>query len=180
MSVSDAKALGVPYGTTVGQATSLGVTPGSVSTANGMKVSALQTAKDLMAMYNAEGGNPKAVGSSRLFYDRFGGGAARDFVNKYDTLHAQLELGNVNFLKGQGQISEGEREILARASTELKRDSSEKNFGKVLQGVIDALSSQSQVSPSNNSLSINGESQPQTMTLPNGMTLTLQADGTYK
>lgn len=55
-----------------------------------------------------------------------------DMVSKINQVKSILELGAAGQLKGQGQVSEGEREILKRAASSLDRVRSEDEFRKAL------------------------------------------------
>jgi len=101
-------------------------------------------AESIMADFKARKGTD-AVGRSRLW----GGGAIRaaipgtesyDFKNSVSNLVSQLSLDGVKYLKGQGQVSDAERALLANAVTKLKLSQSESEFEETLQGIIDRLS----------------------------------------
>ena len=103
---------------------------------------ALANAKALMQKFNDRTGT-YAVGSSR-----FWGGAAAgnipgtdsyNFANDFNAIKSQLSLEAVKFLKGQGQVSDAERALLAQAATKLNLSQSEDEFKKTLQGIIDKL-----------------------------------------
>ena len=114
-------------------------------TTNGLtelQSSALSSAEELLKKFNDKKGT-SAVGKSG-FLSSFGyglipGTERADFVNKYNSLIAQLQLDNVKYLKGQGQVSDAERKILSDASTALKLSQSEADFGSTLQGIVDSL-----------------------------------------
>lgn len=109
-------------------------------------IQALQTAKDLLAKFNARKGT-NVVGESRIF----GGGALGqnlpgtdqyDFANTFNTLKSQLSLDASKYLKGQGSLSDGERALLASAVSSLnlaQSDGQDGEFKKTLQSVIDKL-----------------------------------------
>lgn len=59
--------------------------------------------------------------------------------NKYDQLKALLSLDNIQMLKGTGQISDKEQEILENASTSLGRNLSDVAFKKVLTDLRNEL-----------------------------------------
>ncbi len=59
--------------------------------------------------------------------------------NKYDQLKALLSLDNIQLLKGTGQISDKEQEILSNAATSLGRNLSDVDFRKVLTKLRDDL-----------------------------------------
>lgn len=56
----------------------------------------------------------------------------QDTISKIEQLKATLELAAAGQLKGQGQVSEGEREILRRAASGLDRARSEDEFRRAL------------------------------------------------
>jgi len=139
---------------------------------------ALVNAKALMTKVDA-GTGTSAVGSSRLW----GAGAIRGavpgspaygFSNDFNAIKSQLSLEAVKYLKGQGQVSDAERALLAQAATKLNLSQSESEFKTTLQSIINKLET-----GNSEGTSTGGSSQPQTMVL-NGQTLTLQADGTYE
>lgn len=107
-----------------------------------LQTSAYMTAKDVLDKFNK--GGSVIVGTTKWlspFGWTFLPGIRQDFINKYKTLIAQLALDNVKYLKGQGQISDSERKILSEASTALNINSSDKEFKKILQGIIDTFES---------------------------------------
>lgn len=59
--------------------------------------------------------------------------------NKYDQLKALLSLDNIQLLKGTGQISDKEQEILSNAATSLGRNLPDDDFRKVLTKLRDDL-----------------------------------------
>lgn len=100
----------------------------------------LVVAKELLDMFD-KGQGISTVGQSRLF----GGGIATpgspssDFYSKYDQLAAMAQLDASKFLKGQGQVSDAERQILANAATSLKPSQSEELFRATLVQMIEKL-----------------------------------------
>lgn len=103
---------------------------------------ALANAKSLMDKLNSHTGTA-AVGGSRAL----GGGLLANipgsqsfgFKNDFDAVKSQLSLEGVKYLKGQGQVSDAERALLAQAVTKLNLSQSEGEFKSTLQGVIDKL-----------------------------------------
>jgi hypothetical protein len=55
-------------------------------------------------------------------------------------LKSQLSLEAIKYLKGQGQVSDAERRILAEAVSELNLSQTESAFEESLQQIIDKLS----------------------------------------
>lgn len=106
-------------------------------------IQALATAKDLMNKFTT-GKGTSAVGGSRLFGGAIAGATpgtdASNFTNDYNTLISQLSLDGSKYLKGQGQISDSERALLAGAVTKLKLSQSEDEFKSTLQSIINSLS----------------------------------------
>lgn len=105
---------------------------------------ALDKAERLKEMF--DGGNRAAIGKSSVFsggslFDiAFPGSETADFINTLNQLTNLLSLSNVGLLKGQGQVSDGERRILESASSGgLKRTFSEKEWYKNLLDTISAL-----------------------------------------
>lgn len=67
------------------------------------------------------------------------GTKTQNTVNEYNKLKAKLSLDNVKALKGQGAISNGERDLLANASTSIGRNLSDTDFKAQLQSLKDGL-----------------------------------------
>lgn len=112
-------------------------TPGAPSE---LKTTALSAAKDLLKRY--DDGQKFAVGGSSLFGTLPGTGA-RDFVKNFENVKSLLSLDNIKYLKGQGQVSDAERRLLAEASTQLSRDQSEEQFRLTLEGIVKTLGGES-------------------------------------
>lgn len=139
---------------------------------------ALENAKALMTKVDA-GTGMGAVGASRFWAAgavgaNMPGTPAYGLSNDFNAIKSQLSLDAVKFLKGQGQVSDAERALLAQAATKLNLSQSETEFKQTLQQIINKLETGS--IEGNNT---GGSSNPQTMVL-NGQTLTLQSDGTYE
>jgi murein DD-endopeptidase MepM/ murein hydrolase activator NlpD len=123
-------------------------TSGNVlKTPNGSQIPELQynaytRAKDLLQKFNERKGTT-AVGRTGILgtfgYGLIPGTKRADFINMYEGLVADLALDAVKYLKGQGQVSDAERRLLANAATTLKLNSSEDEFRKILTGVISAI-----------------------------------------
>lgn len=58
---------------------------------------------------------------------------------KVDQLKAKLQLANIKYIKGQGTVTDAERQILREAMTALTYDMSDTDFKKELTKVKDAL-----------------------------------------
>lgn len=103
---------------------------------------ALTTAKTLMDKFG-KGQGTSVVGGSRLFGGALAGVTpgtdAANFKNDFNSLKSQLSLEGVKYLKGQGQVSDAERALLASAVTKLNLSQSDDEFKTTLQGVIDRL-----------------------------------------
>jgi hypothetical protein len=99
----------------------------------------LLSAEDLLEKFDK--GGSITVGGTKFTPFGWGifPGEGTDFINKYNTLIAQLALDNVKYLKGQGQVSDAERKILNDASTSLKRNSSDTEFRKNLVDIINSF-----------------------------------------
>ena len=103
---------------------------------------ALTSAKSLLQKFDA-GEGTSAVGKS-AFLNSFGTGfipgtQRANFVVDFDALKAQLALEGVKYLKGQGAVSDAERELLKQATTKLNRAQTEAEFKKSLESIISKL-----------------------------------------
>jgi len=100
-----------------------------------LKLQAKDSAKALLDKFN-EGGATGAVGFgtgvSRFVTGLVGGTPIQDFTVQFDNLKSLLSLDNVKLLKGQGQVSDSERKLLADASTKLSLSQSREEFRKTL------------------------------------------------
>ncbi len=98
-------------------------------------------AEELMRKFTA-GEGTSAVGKSRIFGGSlaFPGSAKSNLVIDFQNLKDMLSLEGVKYLKGQGQVSDAERALLANAITKLNLSQSEDEFKGTLQGIIDTLS----------------------------------------
>lgn len=103
---------------------------------------ALVTAKDLLTKFDA-GKGTSAVGKSGLLgsfgYGLIPGTDRSNFVTDFNSLKSQLSLEGVKYLKGQGQVSDAERALLAAAVTKLNLAQSESEFKDTLNGIIAKL-----------------------------------------
>jgi len=140
LSIAEAKSLGLPYGTTQGEAIAMGKVPGEVKQATELKASALTTANEILQAYQStlQFGKSLPIGLNSIF-GTIPGTTARDFSVKFNNLKALLSLDNIKYLKGQGQISDAERLLLEQASSKLDRSLSWGEFGKTLNETIKIL-----------------------------------------
>jgi len=114
--------------------------PSEALRASEIKDNALSSAKALLAKFDA-GQGTSAVGTSRLLgLQMIPGQAPKDFEVLFDNLKALLSLDNASLLKGQGQISDGERKMLADASSVINLSQSEGDFRNSLANIVQALS----------------------------------------
>lgn len=104
-----------------------------------LQQNALNTAKQMVADFDK---GKWIVGGSSLIADwaTLPGSAAADYRIKYNNLKSLLALDNVKYLKGQGQVSDAERKLLAEASSQLDVHSSEAEFKKALNDIVTVLS----------------------------------------
>ncbi len=119
------------------------VVPEATKQANETKQNALKSAQDLLQKLKDGVGN-SAVGSSRTFYggllSRLPGTDAKNLTIQFNNLKSLLSLDNVKLLKGQGAVSDAERQLLADASSKLDLGQSEGEFVKALEDIISGLS----------------------------------------
>lgn len=120
----------------------MGNSPDGKPTTTELGKASLETAKGLLTKFT-EGKGTSAVGKSG-FLGSFGaalipGTDRANFVTDFNSLKSQLSLEGVKYLKGQGQVSDSERALLAQAVTKLNLSQSEDEFKKTLQGIIDKL-----------------------------------------
>jgi hypothetical protein len=100
---------------------------------------ALLNAKSLLAKFDARQGTG-AVGKSAIFNKATIPGTERaNFINDFNAVKSQLSLEAVKYLKGQGQVSDAERALLAQAATKLNLSQSEPEFKTTLQALINKL-----------------------------------------
>jgi len=118
--------------------------------ASELKTSALTSAQELLNKFNS-GQGTSAVGMSRLFGLQYiPGTKPANFQIQFDNLKSLISLDNVKYLKGQGQVSDAERKLLADASSKLNLSQSEDEFKKALEDIVNGLSGTS-TSTDNNS-----------------------------
>jgi hypothetical protein len=136
LTVNEAKTLGVPYGTTRGEASAMAKVPGAVSEAGALKITALDSARALMEKFKKPGA---PVGAASIGFN-LPGSERRNFIIQFDNLKSLMSLDAVKYLKGQGAVSEAERALLANAASRLDRAQSKPEFEKALGDMITALS----------------------------------------
>lgn len=144
-------------------------------TATELGLKSKEAALNLLAkMDNKEG--TAAVGGSRVFGGALGlpGSDPRNFTIDFQNLKDLLSLDGTRYLKGQGQVSDAERAMLASAVTRLNLAQSEGDFRTTLNDIVSTLDGSKYGSTEDVS-----SGQPPTMIL-NGQTFYLQADGTYQ
>lgn len=114
-----------------------------------LDLQSLDTGKELRTMLEKGIGN-SAVGASRniggAILGRLPGTDAKDFTNKFNTFKAQLDLGRVGLLKGQGAVSDAERALLS-AANELNLGQSEGDFKATLEKIIKGLQETGEAPP---------------------------------
>lgn len=109
--------------------------------ANELKSNALTSANSLLEKFNS-GTGTSAVGGSRLLgLQNVPGSSPRDFEVQFNNLKSLLSLDNVKLLKGQGAVSDAERQLLERASSKLDLAQSESEFKSALIDIRNALGS---------------------------------------
>lgn len=102
-----------------------------------LKLEARNIAEDLLnKTKSGQGGF--ALGKTSIF-GTLPGTKSRDFVKNLDQVKSLLSLDNIKYLKGQGQVSDAERDLLQKASTQLGRDQSEEAFRQTLENIVQAL-----------------------------------------
>jgi len=127
LSIDEAKTLGVPYGTTVGDAVKSGKTPGKEDAGKDSTGTIMTALDQLIASdTNAISGVP----SLSAFIP---GTDAQKTKNLYDQVKGMLSLENRNLLKGSGAISDFESKTLEKAASSLGRNLSDKDFKATLQ-----------------------------------------------
>lgn len=104
-----------------------------------IKTQALTSARDLLGKL-LSGDGTSAVGMSRIFgLQNIPGTAPKDFEIQFNNLKSLLSLDNVALLKGQGAVSDSEREMLNKASAKLELSQSEDEFKSALQDIVNVL-----------------------------------------
>lgn len=134
LSISEAKELGVPYGTTKAQAISMGRTPGQAG-GGGSDIAkeALSVISNIMG--NTTGFNT-AVGIADIL-PNIPGTAASDFRNDVSRLKALLTLDNLKLLKGA--MSDKDLAFLLSVGTSLNTNMSKEAFNKELANIQQKL-----------------------------------------
>lgn len=166
LSINEAKTLGVPYGTTRGQAIAKGLIPGQTAGSSMVKESDIQALLD----------NPKFNRIFGAFDQKFGGTINSDAIlarKQYEQIVAKLKLDNRKVLKGQGAVSDFEGRTLAEAASTLDRAFNETTARKVLTDLLNTVRSGGVESDSSDE----GTS-PDTIEA-GGQTLVLGPDGKY-
>jgi len=103
-----------------------------------LKTRALTAAQQLLKDFQDNKGN---VGLNRFsLAQHLPGTSQYSFDSNYDNLKSLLSLDNVRFLKGQGQVSDAERALLEKASSQLDIKKSATDFERALQDIIKSLS----------------------------------------
>ena len=105
--------------------------------------------------------------------------SARNFINAVLRRESGAVISPTEFAEARKQYlpQPGDSEDILRqkeVNRNIAYNSFKRGAGSAYQSLDDLLGT------SNNTPTSNTQNQPQTMTLPNGTTLTLQADGTYK
>lgn len=101
-----------------------------------LKKDALASAQGLLKKFDE--GNKFAVGKSGVF-PVFPGTKAADFKIHFKNLKSMLSLDNVKLLKGQGAVSDAERDLLAAASARLDLAQTEDEFRSALVDIVHSL-----------------------------------------
>lgn len=100
---------------------------------------AATSAQALLDKFNT-GQGTSAVGKSRMLgLQLVPGSKAKDFEIQFNNLKSLLSLENVKYLKGQGQVSDAERKLLADASAKLDLAQSESEFKTSLENIVKVL-----------------------------------------
>lgn len=134
----------------------MGNSPDGKPTTTELGKAALTSAKDLLEKFtDPNNPNNNAVGGSSLLNRIALPGTDRaNFINDFNTLKAQLSLEGVKYLKGQGQVSDAERALLAQATSKLSLGQSEAEFKKTLDSIINKLNGTSESGTSDGSQAI--------------------------
>ena len=125
LSISDAKALGVPYGTTVGQAIKMGVTPGQGGTGV-LQLASTKNNIDSVTSLLSDKNLSSSVGPNSLsrtsFTNWFTGGKS-NFIAGVEQMRSQLNLETLINAKAQGAtfgaLSDNELKMLASAASKI-------------------------------------------------------------
>jgi hypothetical protein len=113
----------------------------SATSPSELQINALDSARDLLTLYDEiKDTNDNPVGGLLEIAPAYPGSRKADFVSQFNNLFGLLQLEDVKYLKGQGQVSNAERRLLAEAATKLNRSQSKSEFRKTLQEIVDKLS----------------------------------------
>lgn len=111
-------------------------------TLSALQQQAYDSAKELYKKF-IEGKGTSAVGKSNFMgsfgYGLIPGTERSDFISQFDNLMSLLSLDNVKYLKGQGAVSDAERQLLSDSVSTLSRNQSEPEFKKTLGNIISVL-----------------------------------------
>jgi len=118
-----------------------------------LKTDAATSAQQLLARLSS-GGSGFGVGVGSVL-PVIPGSKTADFVRNLDNLKSLLSLDNVKYLKGQGQISDAERKLLADSATQLDRTQSPDQFRQTLTSIVTALNGANAGAPDSGSQSYN-------------------------
>lgn len=113
--------------------------PGLAKATSELQTQALTSAQDLLDKFTGSNGSA-AVGKSRLFGLQYiPGTKTKDFEIQFNNLKSLLSLDNIKLLKGQGAVSDSERQLLADASSKLNLGQSEGEFKTALENIVKSL-----------------------------------------
>ena len=125
LSISDAKALGVPYGTTVGQAIKAGITPGQSSN-NTMALATTKSNVDQIGSLLKDGNLSSDVGPdtfARTSFTNWATGGKSNFIAGVQQVVSQLNLDALINAKAQGAtfgaLSDNELKMLASTASKI-------------------------------------------------------------
>jgi hypothetical protein len=133
LTITEAKTLGVPFGTTAAQA--FGVTPGKSVGQSDTSKSISSVIDQLLAT------DTKAISGIPSITSFIPGTDAQKTKNLYNQLKGMLSLENRTQLKGSGAISDFEAKILEKAASSLGTNLSDKDFVETLNQLKKDLSS---------------------------------------
>jgi len=131
---------GIDYQVNADGSLSTPTTPEEAQKITALQKEALSSAQQLMEYVKTNKGT-SALGFTGVFGTaKIPGTAAYNLSKQYDNLKSLLSLENIKYLKGQGQVSDAERRLLADASTKLDKGLPFKEFKKTLVDIISVLS----------------------------------------
>lgn len=125
LSVTEAKALGVPYGTTKAQAIAKGVTPGVAGGGTLQLATAQNNIQNIDALKTSKGmaGTTGVYGVARWTPFTIDKAAKQDFIAGVEQMRSQLNLDTLINAKAQGAtfgaLSDQELQVLASAATKI-------------------------------------------------------------